>query len=55
MLLILIVVIISQCVSTLKHHIFHLNCIQFLTVNNPSTELEKILSEPRGSKELSGW
>ena len=48
MLISLIVVIISQYVSTLKHHIVHLKYIQFLIVISTSTELKKNFKQSQG-------
>lgn len=37
----LIVIIISQCIYISDHHVVHLNCIQFLSVNYTSLKLGK--------------
>ena len=37
----LIVIIISQCIYLSDHHVVHLNCIQFLSVNYTSLKLGK--------------
>lgn len=38
----LIVIIILQCIYISDHHVVHLNCIQFLSVNYTSLKLGKL-------------